>query len=1002
MPPTSAPTEAPTPSTPTAAPTFSDKSVYVRQNGCDYGYCNSSNNNLTYLCTNSSNNIYSSTCKTIEYSWNCYLGIEGYPDINGCKQKGYDGNGVFDIGDGIWNFPYQINFGDNNVIIRGQGPESTTFNYIGDESKWITCRWHKCWIGLQDLTISSNKTNPDNIQFYMNNGGTLHIKNVVFDGNKYAVNQNNDAFWQFINQRVNVEFIDCYFTNNDIAALFSNGVTASFDNCTFEGNHITSEYEGDYNSMFIINGSNVIFNHCIFINNTQSNRGVFSVYNKGYLSIFDSIFMDNVDLAHNSSFVNIWQSESSVNMEETIFVNNIGYKNIINVLQDGQLLINSTLFADNHVSNIIRYNNAKESVCYNCTFYHNSIDEIVSVNKSDVLIEESTLDDNQQHTQTMFVIQNYGNVILRNCVLRRNTIDNQTENGQLVNVYDDGALELVEAIFKMNNGYQSIIQSKVSAKIVISASIFEENNVTSIISANHNDLWNNNKFDCISNENADISIASSIFTANNVHYLIYNYGGNIYIDDNNIITNNECNNYYIQSFGGSISINGDYLYSINNYIDFGHGNSINNISLCIRDKYNIASSSYISTDSLTKINGKLIYGECLETYTESNYSATFEDYGLSSPKIETRVFNVSDDGNGQNISCSLSDATLCKINCDAANSCDDAIITIDMLHTDILCQKDKSCEQAEIITNISTDRNINSSLHIICDEGGSCDSVKITVRNINKFKLDCLSGDSCIYVTINLSNTILSEINCYSGRSCDHLKVHTDNDYTLVTIHEWSEDVAIFNTFGYRNYNLKCGSNNGYIMVDNNQYEQGIYDPMPCNGVKYICNGTHSCNVYQNHRITDLNSDGLNICYGPTYLNDIHVFCNGTCPLSEAPTNAPTTSPTLPTESPSAAPSYSPSLAPSNNPSIAPSLAPSQYPTVNPSIAPSSAPTTPPSNSPSSPPTNAPSNTPSQPPSNVPSAAPTIAPSSAPTSTSDTCFFYFFLFLNTSNTILNA
>eukprot|EP01083_Nonionella_stella_P308086 1085560_1 len=169
--PTSAPSEAPTPSTPTTAPTFTDKSVYVSKTGCDYGICNYSNSDYTNLCVNNVPTLGKSasycchdpsaspsvspvtaqpTCSSIEYGWNCFLGIGGYPENSVCQDQGYDANGVFNLGAGTWDFPYQIDFDDNNVIIRGSDALSTVLNYIGDESVWVTCSWKKCWIGLED------------------------------------------------------------------------------------------------------------------------------------------------------------------------------------------------------------------------------------------------------------------------------------------------------------------------------------------------------------------------------------------------------------------------------------------------------------------------------------------------------------------------------------------------------------------------------------------------------------------------------------------------------------------------------------------------------------------------------------------------------------------------------------------------------------------------------------------------------------------------------------
>eukprot|EP01083_Nonionella_stella_P284959 970040_1 len=112
--------------------------------GCDYGVCDYSNSDYTDLCVHNVADLGRSatyccpsaspvtaqpTCASIEYAWNCFGGIGGYP--------------------------YQ--FDDNNVIIRGNDARSTVLNYLGDESVWVTCSWKKCWIGLEDLTLASNR-----------------------------------------------------------------------------------------------------------------------------------------------------------------------------------------------------------------------------------------------------------------------------------------------------------------------------------------------------------------------------------------------------------------------------------------------------------------------------------------------------------------------------------------------------------------------------------------------------------------------------------------------------------------------------------------------------------------------------------------------------------------------------------------------------------------------------------------------------------------------------
>eukprot|EP01083_Nonionella_stella_P239590 838414_1 len=244
-PPTLAPTLAPSiapsyrPGAPTNAPTLTDKYVYVRVTGCDFGDCQSPVTNYSYTCINQKDLIgavafdlccesrtdsflptmspidvpssvptqspisaptlapsispttqtktptfspstppthptanptaapssaptlaptlapssaptwsptlaptatptYQPTCETIEYGWNCFLGqIDGNP-WGQCHQ--YNANGEFAMGVGVWDFPYHLNFDDNNIILKGEGPE-TVWKYTDNESVWIKCRW---------------------------------------------------------------------------------------------------------------------------------------------------------------------------------------------------------------------------------------------------------------------------------------------------------------------------------------------------------------------------------------------------------------------------------------------------------------------------------------------------------------------------------------------------------------------------------------------------------------------------------------------------------------------------------------------------------------------------------------------------------------------------------------------------------------------------------------------------------------------------------------------
>ena len=263
--PTFAPSEAPSAvSVPTPSPILTNKEVYVRSNGCDSGYCSSQS--IVNPCSNTT-----TACRSIEYSWDCFHGSAV------CEQVGLNGNGVLDLGNGVWDFPYNLNYDNDNIIIRGQGPSNTIWRYTGSESTWIQCRWYKCWLSLQDLTIASNRTSANDIQFHMYNGGTLYFKNVVFDGNNY-VNNENGPFWIFNEYRVNVIFEDCHFTNNRAIYYLINGVTVTFTNCTWEQNEI----------YFVVRGSNLIIDSCIFSNFTNA---PFVLDTSSIMSITDTSFI---------------------------------------------------------------------------------------------------------------------------------------------------------------------------------------------------------------------------------------------------------------------------------------------------------------------------------------------------------------------------------------------------------------------------------------------------------------------------------------------------------------------------------------------------------------------------------------------------------------------------------------------------------------------------------------------------------------------------------------
>eukprot|EP01083_Nonionella_stella_P144147 449499_1 len=182
--PSNAPTHAPSIApifrfTPTNAPTLTQKYVYVRSTGCDWGDCGSPATSYPFMCLHQVEQIgaaydqccnypymytsqgptpnpsvapttptsypteqptaitalptnvptlaptsaptntptYQPTCETIDYGWNCFLGqIDGTP-AGRCDQ--YNANGEFNMGAGVWEFRFNLNFDDNNVILSG-------------------------------------------------------------------------------------------------------------------------------------------------------------------------------------------------------------------------------------------------------------------------------------------------------------------------------------------------------------------------------------------------------------------------------------------------------------------------------------------------------------------------------------------------------------------------------------------------------------------------------------------------------------------------------------------------------------------------------------------------------------------------------------------------------------------------------------------------------------------------------------------------------------------
>eukprot|EP01084_Bolivina_argentea_P114016 203088_1 len=345
--PTNYPTTSPT-NYPTLSPILSDAVVYVRKQGCDNAYCTSTDVYDTMFCSNialNDTNSTASACKTIKHSWNCFMGVYG-----GCERL-YDGNGVFDIGEGTWNFPYSLNLYDNGIIIRGQAPQLTTWNYVGNDSIWIQCGWHTCWLSLQDLTIKTNRENMNDFQFYMVKG-TLVVRNVIFDGNQYYAANNYSRFlWRFSGNRVNAFFEHCIFANNNVLYQFINGTNVHFSNCSFVGNHLFNQNAHNTTDvMFVIDGATALFENCIFKNNHQYNRALFAGQNHANILFVNTSFINNINQDQNTRIFYVDGMNANWLLSHCVFTNNYGYKEIIyitNNTNNTNIIIESTMFNNN-------------------------------------------------------------------------------------------------------------------------------------------------------------------------------------------------------------------------------------------------------------------------------------------------------------------------------------------------------------------------------------------------------------------------------------------------------------------------------------------------------------------------------------------------------------------------------------------------------------------------------------------------------------------------------
>ena len=216
-------------------------------------------------------------CGTMEQAWN-QLNDYG------------DSNGIIEIGEGEYDFYDSLYLENQQVIIRGVAG-NTTVRFMQYFDKLMGCQWYNCWLQIENVIIASEWNDTRTYkQIYMENGGTLLMDTVHFDGNNYNTENEEESFWKFSDD-VTAKFTNCIFTENDVSYTIINGANVQFIDSKFVNNQITNTNLREIQGMFDVydNGS-VSFINCSFENNTQSNRYTFTYQTGAHLTFINIHF----------------------------------------------------------------------------------------------------------------------------------------------------------------------------------------------------------------------------------------------------------------------------------------------------------------------------------------------------------------------------------------------------------------------------------------------------------------------------------------------------------------------------------------------------------------------------------------------------------------------------------------------------------------------------------------------------------------------------------------
>eukprot|EP01084_Bolivina_argentea_P176365 305223_1 len=820
--------------------------------------------------------VFEPTCESITYGWNCFFGIGGFPNTNGCAKVGYNGNGVVDLGIGDWNFPYCLNFSDNNITIKGQNPSFTVWNYIGKCSTWMQCTDIKCYLSLQDLTIKSNRNNGDDVQFYMTNGGTLFIKNVVFDGINYIANNKGNPFWKFMDNDVNITFEDCHFVNNNVIYQFLNGVQALFIKCTFEDNTIDNVVSDRINGMFHIDGGSVVFKECVFQNNTQDVRYLFSIQNEANVTMINSSFNRNINVNQNTNLFYIAGTYAKLSLSDCAFVNNYGYQELINIEHGGTIEIDATKFYNNmNVRYDLKMNGSLLSVL-NSQFLHGQNYEssifIVNAETSIISIEDCIWDNYDISNAILANKQNTNPVI----TFMNNTIQhiNLSQNASAFNIHSYGAASIYGSKFYNITG--NIFGSVSNIEFI---SGYFQGNDQLLLNFNDDSYVKFINISFLHNIFSDMNIANNATVLFSNCYFIDNkfnqslmvlHGGKLKItnttfDENHGFLNNINKSSIIkisseQSFDNTINnsliiqqctFHNDYnINSIIESIDNG-----NNIKVFIYDTtftdscadiyclIFIESDVFIDESSLKK-NKSILFGHDIN-YQTRNIALHLIDFEPENLQKKVELIHFGSNNNTVVFEpCNPFDPRLFPslllfhlrtlfvnitekfnvvgeffeqtFNCNNFNNPNNTICYI-------ICQADLSCISSKI--NI-----IDKKISIVgCVGDASCRSTEIFISSSTNASILCRDDHSCQDSIITITDVNEATIECFSSYACLDmtLNISRSPDTTVICYDVNScESLTIYSSSNNISYYFYNYNNNVLINLPSNLHLKHLHcDP---------------------------------------------------------------------------------------------------------------------------------------------------------------------------------